>query len=281
MNEIATVEGQAGVPTITYTREQLDLIKRTYAVEATDDELALFVHASKRLSLDILARQIHFTKRAGKVVFIVSIDGYRLNAERTGTYAPGKEPTYAYDDKGAVISATAYGKKFIKGEWHEVAATAFMEEYKPDEKSDWMWRKMPHNQLAKCAEALMLRKGWPKDLGDTVTEDEMAQVREPGEEKVAPPVAKPAAKATPKTTEVEFVPADVEVHKGTSKKTGKPYTKYGIKAPSGTTYGTFDTAVADEARRAKEEGLVLVVTFSQDGKFFNAEAAAIKETQPA
>ena len=199
---IVAPDVRGGIPTITYSQEQLDLIKRTYAKDATNDELALFVYASKRLSLDILARQIHFTKRAGKCVFITSIDGYRLNAERTEKYAPGKEPSFSYDKDGKVISATAYVKKLIGGEWHEVAATAFMSEFLPTEKdgsdNTFMWRKMPHNQLAKCAEALALRRAFPKDLGDTVTEDEMAQVREPmGGAPVEPPKPKAGGQATP------------------------------------------------------------------------------------
>lgn len=196
-----------GLPAMTYTREQLDLIKRTYAVGATDDELSLFVYAAKRLRLDILARQIHFTKRQGKPVFIVAIDGYRLNAERTEQYAPGREPSYTYDEKGAVKSATAYGKKFIGGEWHEIAATAFMEEYKPsDAGSAFMWNKMPHNQLAKCAEALMLRRGWPAELGDTITEDEAAQVREPeAKDKIESPKAKAPINTTAEKSDARLI----------------------------------------------------------------------------
>lgn len=195
MNEVATVEQTGNLPAITYTRDQVDLIKRMYAKDATDDELAAFMYASKRMNLDIIARQIHFTKRQGKPVFIVAIDGYRLNAERTGQYAPGREPSYTYDAGGKVVSATAYVKKFIGGEWHEVAATAFMEEYKPsDDSSGFMWKKMPHNQLAKCAEALALRRAFPKDLGDTITEEEAAQTREPEARKpIEPPKAKTEA----------------------------------------------------------------------------------------
>lgn len=217
MNEVSVIESAPGnLPALTYTQDQVDLIKRMYAKDATNDELAAFVYASKRMNLDIIARQIHFTKRQGKPVFIVAIDGYRLNAERTGQYAPSREPSFTYDANGKVVSATAYVKKFIGGEWHEVAATAFMEEYKPsDDSSGFMWKKMPHNQLAKCAEALALRRAFPKDLGDTITEDEAAQTREPEARK---PIEPPKAKVVDAAVEPKGTPAVAE----TSGKSANP-----------------------------------------------------------
>lgn len=123
---------------IQYSREQIDLIKRTFAQGATDDEFQLFIMTAQRLGLRPEARQIHMVKRPSydaatreyidKMSIQTGIDGYRLIADRTGEYAPGREPTYIYDN-GRLVSATAYVKKFVRGEWHEVAATAHFDEY--------------------------------------------------------------------------------------------------------------------------------------------------------
>lgn len=168
-----------------FDRDQIDLIKNTICKGATDDEFMLFMHVCKKTKLDPFVKQIYPVKRwdskLGKEVMTVQtgIDGYRLIAERTGAYSPGKEPSFVHDADGRIISSTAYVKKrTADGMWHEVAATAYYEEYVQKNKSQQptsFWLKMPHNQLAKCAEALALRKAFPGDLSGIYTQEEMEQ----------------------------------------------------------------------------------------------------------
>lgn len=166
-----------------------ELIKSVYFKGCSDQEVELFLHVCKKTGLDPMMKQIYPVKRWSsaerKEVMScqTSIDGFRLIAERTGRYSPGREPTYSYNDKNELVSATAYVKKMTPdGTWHEVAAAAFFDEYAQRKKEGGLsqfWEKMPHVMLAKCAESLALRKAFPADLSGIYTTDEMDQASEP------------------------------------------------------------------------------------------------------
>ncbi len=157
------------------TNEKKELLKRTLCANATNDEFDLFIYACDRYKLDPLMKQIYLVKYNGKVSIITGIDGYRLIAERTSKYMPGRETAYTYDKNGNLFSATSYVKKRASdGSWHECAATAIFSEYKA---SGPVWVSKPHVMIAKCSEALALRRAFPADLSGLYTEEEMEQVK--------------------------------------------------------------------------------------------------------
>ncbi len=153
--------------------DQLDLIKRTIAVGASSDELALFLYQAKRTGLDPLARQIHFVKRGGKGAVQVGIDGYRLIADRTGQYAGNDDAEYGPGDPPDWARVTVW--KLVQGQRCPFTATARWAEYVPDEKQNFMWKKLPHLMIAKVAESLALRKAFPAELSGVYTDAEMDQ----------------------------------------------------------------------------------------------------------
>ncbi len=156
------------------SREQLELLKRTIAKDTTDDEFSLFVNTAKRMGLDPFARQIYALKRktkSGDVMTIqVGIDGLRAIADRTGQYAPGPATEFEHDDQGRIISATAFACKLVAGEWRTFSHKVYYSEYA---QQYGLWGDKPHVMIGKCAEAGVLRKGFPSQLSGVYTDDEM------------------------------------------------------------------------------------------------------------
>jgi len=156
------------------TDEQKQVIKNTIAKGATDEELSLYIHDCVRRGIHPLDRLIHFTKRSGRYVPITSIDFLRQQAERTGQYV-GYSSEFVGTPKTNEWACTVTVKKLINGKQGTFTATARWSEYYPgDGPEGGMWRKMPHNQLEKCAEALALRRAFPTTHG-LYTKEEMDQ----------------------------------------------------------------------------------------------------------
>lgn len=201
-----------GNGTVTITPDQTALIKKTIAKDATDEELGLFFYDCQRRGTHPLDKLIHFTKRGGKYTPVTGIDFMRARAAESGDYAGNDDAVFTLDAKGAPVAATATVYRIVGGQRVAFSATARWSEYYPGDQSGMMWRKMPHTMLAKCAEALALRKGFPQQLSGLYTVEEMDQAT--GEITTPKPVVKTAPVTTPTPSQKsaqEVFEADAEV----------------------------------------------------------------------
>lgn len=165
------------------TTDQMDLIRKTVAKDATPDELKLYLYDCARQGVHPLDKLIHFTKRGGKYTPVTSIDFMRIQAANSGECLGISDPAFTLDfvvPGGNLEAATVTVKRLVQGQVAEFTATARWAEYYPGDQSGHMWKKMPHTMLGKCAEALALRKGFPKQLAGLYAREEMDQaVAEP------------------------------------------------------------------------------------------------------
>lgn len=222
------------------TPDQVALVKRQILKpknrEATDDELALFIGQCERTGLDPFARQIYGifrwdnTIKDEKLTIQASIDGFRLVAERSGKYVGQDGPWWCGDDKvwtdvwlgnDPPLAAKVVVKKLAEGVVAETPAVAKFDSYKQtfqDGNLMGLWRQMPEVMIAKCAEALALRKAFPQELSGLYTAEEMAQAdAAPVIEATAVevvPTCTPAqiAKVTKAFEQAGVSPEDFEMH---------------------------------------------------------------------
>jgi phage recombination protein Bet len=194
--ETRTVQG------VEFTRDQIELLKRTICKGATDDELDLFLYQCKRTRLDPFTRQCYFMKRRERNKdtgayedvgrFETSIDGLRLIAERTGKYAGQVPPQWAevvrkgaestlvwyevwpYPDRDPYAARVGVLRRDFDV---PLIAPARWDAYKQVTREgslNAMWKKRGAEQLAKCAESLALRQAFPNEMSGVYTTEEMA-----------------------------------------------------------------------------------------------------------
>ena len=163
-----------------WTPEQTALISSTIAPGCTADELKLFAYACQRTGLDPFSKQIYAIKRGGKLTIQAGIDGLRSIAERSGQL-DGSATFWIGDTEGSQWSDVWLGSKppaaaktiiYRKGCGHPFVGVARFQDYNAGQ---GLWSKMPSAMLAKCSEALALRKAFPADMSGVYTVDEMEQ----------------------------------------------------------------------------------------------------------
>lgn len=186
-----------------WDEKQIAVLETLGLRDATKADMALFLAQCQRTGLDPFNRQIYMIKRGGRFTFQTSIDGFRLIADRAADrrgWLRSEQDTLWYDQDGHAHTewlsetppaAAKYTVEILSnGQCALFHGFARFDEYAVDGP---MWKKMPALMIAKCAEALALRKAFPNDLSGIYSDDEMSQadkrvkVEQPKAELPAPP----------------------------------------------------------------------------------------------
>ena len=191
-SELAIAPGQSE-----FTEAQVAALAQLGVQDASPGDLQVFFHQAKSTGLDPFKKQIYMigrkTKTGGyrgeperwetKWTIQVGIDGYRLGGRRVVNALGIKldqDGPYWHDGNGWVDvwldpKNPPLAAKFTivrDGERHVgVANYAEYVQTNRDGSPNSMWKKMPANQLAKCAEAAAWRHAFPDTFSGVVFED--------------------------------------------------------------------------------------------------------------
>lgn len=177
-----------------WTQSQLAALKQMGLERAPAADLALLFHQAKRSGLDVFTRQIYMIERKGRYGIQVSIDGLRLVAERTQKYAGQLGPFWCGTDgkwvdvwlskeTPAAARVGVLRADFQEPLWSVARWDSYAQPTSPT------WRNMGDLMLAKCAEALALRRAFPQDLSGLYVAEEMEQATKPEAKAIAATVA--------------------------------------------------------------------------------------------
>lgn len=176
-----------------FTPNQVAALQQMGVEHARQGDLAVFFHQVQRTGLDPFARQIYMIGRNQKTAtgwetkytIQTGIDGFRLIARRAAERSHetfGEPETLWCGEDGVwrdvwLSSEPPKGAKVVvqrgRGSFTAVATLSEYAGRKKDGSLTSMWASKPALMLAKCAEALALRKAFPQDLSGLYTTDEM------------------------------------------------------------------------------------------------------------
>jgi len=184
---------------MTKTTEEIITLEQLNALypEFTKEQLKKAHEKCKEYRLTPLKKQIHFQLNNSRVknewikvlVDFPTVNGLRTLAERTGEYA-GQDGAFwcgqdgvwkdVWLEKGYPSAAKVgiYRKGFVSP-LYGVAKFDEFKQVKRDGKIGSIWAKMPDLMIAKCAEALALRRAFPEALEGLYTKEEMEQAGNP------------------------------------------------------------------------------------------------------
>ena len=202
-NEIATRSKQSQViPALQMSENELiEVLQNSVYPGAKLGSIKLVIGACRASGKDPLKKPYHIVPMSvatGKKdnngwdikemrdVIMPGINDYRTDASRTGEHVGTTEPEFGPDVTETLDGVTITYPAWCRVTAKRLCANGIVAEYPAKElwkenyatksnKSDApnsMWKKRPYAQLAKCAEAQALRKGFP-EVGNQPTADEM------------------------------------------------------------------------------------------------------------
>jgi phage recombination protein Bet len=179
----------------------VSVLQQTLYPEATTQEAEMIISYCRARKIDPMLKPVHLvpmnvkTNRKdpqGKSIYeyrnviMPGIALYRIDASRTGQYAGMSEPEFGEDVTEQIgMKKITYPKwckitvnKLMNGQVYQFSAKEYWKENyatksRTDNSPNDVWTKRAYGQLAKCAEAQVLRKAFPEAVPHEYTKEEM------------------------------------------------------------------------------------------------------------
>lgn len=173
-----------GTAVAQFTSQEVDILRETIAKDTTQQEFALFAMVCETTGLSPFAKQIYAIKRGGRMTIQVSIDGFRVIAQRTGQYRGQRGPVWCGEDGNwqdvwlssdypVAAKVGVLREGFTEPLW-AVARWDSYAQFFSGKLAD-MWKSYPDVMIAKCAESLALRRAFPQELSGLYADLEVEQ----------------------------------------------------------------------------------------------------------
>jgi len=168
---------------ISFTDEEKELLRKTAAKKASDDEFKVFIHVAETYGLNPFLGQIFYWKdQKGNSVYMCSRDGYLTLAARNKAFDglvsdvvrtndEFKRTTTGIDhkygsDRGDIVGA--YALVYRKDRKYPVYVFAPFEEYNG---YNSVWNRYPSAMILKVAESMSLKRAF--SVSGLVSQEEM------------------------------------------------------------------------------------------------------------
>ena len=179
-NKIALVQPQNED---TFSNDEINTIRKTVAVNASDDELRMFLTLAGKYGLDPFAHEIWFVNMRGKNTIITARDGYLkiancnphfqgmdsdvvYSGDKFTKTTEGVNHTYDIDKRGPIIGA--YAVVYRDDRKFPAFFFAPMKDY---DRHAGSWKEYPHAMILKVAEAMALKRAF--SISGLVTQEEI------------------------------------------------------------------------------------------------------------
>lgn len=239
------------------TRQMCDDFLFTAGTKLSEQQKVMFYNLALQFNLNPFKREIHAIPYGSSWNFVTGYQVYVARAEATGQL-DGWATESIHDEKGNLQGAKIiiYRKDWEHPFVWEVALAEF-------EKQTTIWKTMKEFMIKKIAIGQGFRLAFPNELGGLPYLKEELEDLSP--ESNTPPIKAPEAKTEAGIKTIQTGIDNVLMKSGGTKE--KPWTRYTVEAGQ-EKYSTFDKKIAEEAKKAKEGGLQVLIEY-KSGEYGN------------